>query len=205
MNGDPPARPLREGDVDSDPLRQFDAWFREAEGVGAPLAEAAALATATGEGTPSARMVLVKGYDEHGFLFHSNYESRKGRELDVNPRAALLFYWHPLGRQVRVEGTVERVARDESERYFRTRPPRARVAAAASRQSAVIASRDELEARFDELLAEHGEDVPLPNDWGGYRLVPETIEFWQHRDDRLHDRLRYRRERGAWALERLAP
>jgi pyridoxamine 5'-phosphate oxidase len=204
VNADPRSRPLDEADVDADPLRQFEAWFREAQ-ERTPLAEAAALATATPDGLPSARMVLVKGADEGGFLFHTNYESRKGRELADNPRAALLFYWHALGRQVRVEGTVSRAAREDSEAYFRTRPPRARISAAASRQSSVIAGRAELEARFDELLAEHGADVPLPDYWGGYLLEPVDVEFWQGRQSRLHDRLRYRRRDGGWALERLAP
>ena len=201
---DPRTRPLFEREVDPNPLAHFRVWFDEASGAVA-VPEAMAVATATADGRPSVRMVLLKGFDERGFTFHSGYESRKGRELAENPRGALLFYWHELGRQVRIEGSVERVSRAESEQYFRTRPPRSRIAALASRQSEVITSREDLESRFEELLARHGDDPPLPESWGGYRLVPEEFEFWQHRDDRLHDRLRYRREGEAWVLERLSP
>jgi pyridoxamine 5'-phosphate oxidase len=199
------ARPLREEDVDPDPLRQFERWFAEAaEVVRAP--EAAALATAAADGVPSARMVLLKRFDERGFVFHSHYDSRKGRELEDNPRAALLVYWDPLGRQVRIEGATERVAHEESEEYFRTRPRGAQIAARASRQSRVLRNRQELEQRVAELEREHeGEDVPLPESWGGTRVIPDTYEFWQHRESRLHDRLRYVRDRSGWRIERLSP
>jgi pyridoxamine 5'-phosphate oxidase len=199
------ARPLGPDDLDPDPLRQFQAWFREAEeNVRAP--EAMALATATPEGAPSVRMVLLKGVDERGFVFYTGYESRKGLELAANPRAALLFYWDPLGRQVRVEGPLERTTAEETDEYFHTRPRGAQIAALSSQQSRVLPSREQLERRVAELESEHeGKEVPVPPVWGGFRLTPETYEFWQHRENRLHDRFRYRREGGAWAIERLSP
>ena len=191
---------LRRADLDPDPLRQFARWHREAGG------DAVTLATASGQGAPSARTVLLKGADERGFVFHSSYEGRKARELAENPRAALLFHWQEPGRQVRVEGEVERVDPSESESYFRTRPRGGQLAAWASTQSKVIGSREQLEARFREVEAEYdGREVPLPPHWGGFRLVPESYEFWQHRDNRLHDRFRYSREGDAWAIERLSP
>jgi pyridoxamine 5'-phosphate oxidase len=199
------ARPLDVGDLDADPLRQFEAWFREADGsVRAP--EATALATATPDGAPSVRMVLVKAFDEHGFVFHTGYESRKGLELAANPRGALLFYWDPLVRQVRVEGTLERTTAAETEAYFHTRPRGAQIAALASRQSQVLASRAEIEERVAELETElAGVEVPVPAHWGGFRLEPAVYEFWQHRENRLHDRFRYRRGREGWIVERLSP
>jgi pyridoxamine 5'-phosphate oxidase len=199
------ARPLNESDLDRDPFRQFEAWFADAAAlIRAP--EAMAIATATTDGAPSLRMVLLKGFDEHGFLFFTGYESRKGRELEANARAALLFYWDPLGRQVRIEGSVAKVPGAESERYFQTRPRGAQIAALASRQSTVIGARSELEARCVELERElAGRDAPLPSQWGGLRLVPVAFEFWQHRENRLHDRLRYRRDGDRWIIERLSP
>lgn len=195
---DPRARPLLPSSLDEDPLRQFEKWYAEAG------SDAVALATATLDGAPSVRMVLLKDADARGFTFHTNYESRKGRELEANPRASLLFYWHDLGRQVRVEGSVERTSRRESESYFRTRPRGAQLAAWVSRQSEPIESRVPL----DTFLAREESarrKVPLPPHWGGYRLVPEMYEFWQHRENRLHDRFRYRREGEGWTIERLSP
>jgi pyridoxamine 5'-phosphate oxidase len=194
------ARPLRRSDLDADPLKQFQEWYAQAGN------DAVALATATRDGWPSARMVLLKGADERGFVFHSSYEGRKAHELAENPRAALLFYWHDLGRQVRVEGHVEQVDRGESETYFRTRPRGGQLAAWASSQSEPIGTRAELEERFAELERNfEGDEVPLPPHWGGFRLVPETYEFWQHRENRLHDRFRYRRNGDEWVIERLSP
>jgi pyridoxamine 5'-phosphate oxidase len=202
---DEPARPLLEADVEPDPLRQLERWFAEArEAVRVP--EAMVLATADPAGAPSARMVLLKRFDADGLVFHTNYESRKGTELEANPRAAALLYWDPLGRQVRVEGPVERVSREESEAYFRTRPRGGQIGAAVSQQSRPIGSREELDARQAELERElEGHEVPLPDAWGGYRLRPDAWEFWQHCEDRLHDRLRYERDGGGWRVVRLQP
>jgi pyridoxamine 5'-phosphate oxidase len=201
------AQPLREEDADRDPLRQFASWFAQAAAAGVRAPEAAALATATSDGAPSVRVVLVKVADADGFVFYSNYASRKGTELAANPRAALLFYWDRLGRQVRVEGTVHRTSVAESAAYIRSRPRPSQLSALASPQSAVVGSRQQLEGWVGELAARYEDaELPLPESWGGFRLVPEAFEFWQHREDRLHDRLRYTRERGgSWSLERLAP
>ena len=200
-------QPLREQDADPDPVRQFASWFQQAQAAGVRMPEAAALATASAEGAPSVRMVLVKGFDERGFTFFSNYASRKGGELAANPRAALAFYWDPLGRQVRIEGAVERTSADETADYVRSRPRGSQLGALASPQSEVIDSRETLEQRVAELEQRYGQgELPLPTSWGGYRLTPDTVELWQQRHDRLHDRLRYRRgDDGGWVIERLAP
>src|SRR5262245_55265323 len=202
MPGDDP--PPREADVDPDPVRQFLRWYAEAEAAGVPMPEAVTLATATPDGRPSARVVLLRGCDERGLVFFTNYDSRKGRELAANAQAALLFHWQSLGRQVRVEGRVEVVSAAEPEAYFGRRPHGHQLGALASPQSEVIAGREVLERRLGELQARYpeGTEVPRPAHWGGYRVVPELIELWQHRANRLHDRLRYRRAEGRWILER---
>jgi pyridoxamine 5'-phosphate oxidase len=192
---------LSEDDVAAVPLAQFRRWHAEADGD-----DRMALATATPDGRPSVRMVLLKGADEDGFLFFTGYGSRKGGELEANPQAALLFHWPALGRQVRVEGPVERVSAEESDAYFATRPRGAQLAAAASRQGRVLSNRAQLDEAVAELAREYeGREVPRPEHWGGYRLRPGAYEFWQHREDRLHDRLRYESDGDAWRLERLAP
>jgi len=199
---DPRARPLDRGDLDGDPLAQFRRWFEEARQA-VRIPEAMALATAAADARPSVRMVLLKQADEAGFVFYSHYTSRKGRELEENPRAALLFHWDPLGRQVRIEGAVARLAEADSDAYFDTRPLGARLSALASPQSRPVESRAWLEARVAELEA--AGERSRPEWWGGYRLVPDAWEFWQHRDDRLHDRFRYDRADGGWTVARLGP
>jgi pyridoxamine 5'-phosphate oxidase len=197
---------LDEADLPTDPLEQFARWFEEARAAGIRLPETMILATATKDGAPSARAVLLKGVEGGGLVFFTNHRSRKARELAENPRASLVFLWDAFGRQVRLEGGVERVSERESEAYFRTRPLGSRIGAWASPQSEVLGSRAELEARVAEAEARFADgDVPLPPFWGGYRLVPTVVEFWQHRESRLHDRLRYRRGGGVWTIERLAP
>lgn len=198
---------LVESDLDPDPFVQFTRWYEEARAAGMPDADAMTLATATPEGRPSARMVVLRGFDERGFVFFTNYESRKARELDENGHAALVFHWRELDRQVRAEGPVRRLDRDASARYFAQRPPGHRLSAWASPQGEVVASRDQLDRMFAEVEARFaGGDVPLPPFWGGYLLRPDVFEYWQARPDRLHDRLRYRPyTAGAWLLERLAP
>ena len=193
-------------ELDPDPLVVFRAWFAEATAAGIAAPESVALATATVHGRPAVRMVLLKHADEDGFGFYSNLESRKAEELAANPRAALLGYWQPLGRQVRIEGPVEPAAREVAAAYFETRPRESRLAAWASPQSRPISDRAELE-RLVEAARERfaGTVVPLPEHWGGYRLRPEAYEFWQHGDDRLHDRVRYVRDGTGWRRERLAP
>ncbi len=198
---------LREQDVAADPFEQFARWFAEAGQAGIRMPEAAAVATATADGSPSVRMVLVKGTTPPGFVFFSNYESRKGGELQANPRAALLFYWDQLGRQVRLEGPVEPTTAEESAAYVRSRPRSSQLSALASRQSRPVSDRAELEQRVQELTGRYADvELPVPDFWGGYRLTPEGFEFWQHRDDRLHDRLLYTRDGpGRWRLQRLSP
>ena len=189
-----------------DPLTRFESWLEEAraaEGVGA---EALAVATATAAGVPLVRMVLLKGFDERGLVFFTNYSSRKGAELEQNPRAALLFHWPVLGRQVRVEGPVTRVTREESEAYAHGRPRQSQLSALASPQSRPVPDREWLESRVEELDREHaGAELPVREDWGGYRVAPDAWEFWQHRDNRLHDRQRYEKTADGWRVERLAP
>lgn len=190
----------------NDPLTLFQSWLEEARAAMGYDADAMAVATATPDGAPSARMVLLKGVDERGLVFFTNYGSRKGGELDENPRAALLFHWQPLGRQVRVEGPVSRVHRAESEAYAHNRPRESQLSALASPQSAVVPDRAWLERRVEELDREHPEgDLPVGEHWGGFRVEPESWEFWEHRDNRLHDRHRYTRADGGWRVERLAP
>ena len=198
---------LLEEDVHPDPLLQFAVWFEDARSAGIFEPEAVALATATPDGSPSARMVLLKGFDERGFVFFTNYESRKGAELAANPRAALLFHWKELGRQVRIEGPVERVSREETAAYVATRSRASQLGALASPQSREIGSREELEALVAEVERRYERsELPVPEGWGGYRLDPRVYELWQHGEARLHDRLRYRRAAGGrWHLHRLAP
>lgn len=194
-------------DLDPDPLAQFGRWFEEARAAESVDPEAMALATATPDGAPSVRMVLLKIFDERGFAFFTNYASRKGGELMANPRAALLFHWKPLGRQIRIEGPVGRVSREETERYARSRTRGSQLSALISPQSQVVPDREWLERRVAELDREQGEgELPVSDEWGGFRLVPDAYEFWQHGLDRLHDRFRYRpAPDGGWTIERLAP
>ena len=198
---------LKESDLDSNPFRQFDKWFQQALAASLPEPNAMTLATATLDGKPSARVVLLKGFDEQGFVFFTNYESQKGRELAANPQAALVCYWTELERQVRISGQVSRVSAEESEAYFRSRPLGSQLGAWASQQSEVVGGRKILEDRLERLTQEYQtKPVPLPPYWGGYRVAPETIEFWQGRPNRLHDRLRYTLQSGCqWLIERLSP
>ncbi len=199
--------PLRRRDLADDPLEQFLRWYQEAQGSGLRYPNAMAVATATADGRPSVRMVLLRGVDERGFVFYTNLESRKGRELAENPRAALLFYWEPLERQVRIEGRVELVTSAEADAYFATRPKGSQISAWASRQSEPIDSREALERQHAEFAERFGSGpVPRPAYWGGYRVVPDAYEFWQGRPDRLHDRFRYERSAdGIWVITRLQP
>jgi pyridoxamine 5'-phosphate oxidase len=198
---------LRRRDLAADPIEQFLKWLGEAKAAYPNDFTTMVLATADRSGRPSARVVLLKACDERGFVFYTNYGSRKGLELEENPRASLAFYWQAFDRQVRVEGQVVKIAREESEIYFRSRPLGARIGAWVSRQSEVVAKREELETAVREAEVRFGESVPCPEDWGGYRVVPDEIEIWQGRENRLHDRFRYRREPagGAWTIDRLSP
>ena len=197
---------LAKSDVTANPIEQFRLWFDEVGAAGLHEPNAMTVATASPEGSPSARVVLLKGYDERGFVFYTNYEGRKAGDLEANPRCALLFYWGELERQVRVEGWAYRVSDEESDAYYASRPRGSRLGALVSEQSRPIDDRATLERRLRELEQEYeGREVPRPSNWGGYRVAPETIEFWQGRENRLHDRLIYRRSNGGWNLERLQP
>lgn len=197
---------LREEDLTKDPLDLFGKWFSFAKRARIYWPDSTALATADANGVPSIRMVLLKSFDEHGFVFYTNYESRKGRELDENPNAALVIYWNDLMRQVRVIGRVEKISREESEKYFHSRPRGSQIGAWASNQSSEVATRDELMNKFDEFEKKfEGKPVPLPDYWGGYRVIPHEIEFWQGRTYRLHDRFRYKREGDGWGWSRVCP
>ncbi|MBF2025842.1 MAG: pyridoxamine 5'-phosphate oxidase [Oscillatoriales cyanobacterium C42_A2020_001] len=197
---------LLETEVHPDPIQQFQIWFKQALSADLVEPNAMTIATATKDGIPSARIVLLKGVDERGFVFYTNYESRKGRELTENPQAVLVFWWGMLERQVRIEGSVEKVAAAETEAYFRSRPRGSQLGAWASEQSRVIPNRQVLEQQLENLTRTYeNRDIPRPPHWGGFRVVPDAIEFWQGRPNRLHDRLRYRRENGTWIIERLSP
>ena len=196
---------LSEASADPDPFVQFEGWMRDAIDAGLPLPNAMTLATVSAQGTPDARAVLLKGVEGGGFVFHTNYLSRKGRQLEANRAACLVFLWSAIERQVRIEGTVEKIPAGESDAYFASRPLGARLAAWASAQSERVPDRAALEHALHQMRARHGENPPRPPHWGGYRLTPSSIEFWQGRENRLHDRLLYRRASGAWTIERLAP
>jgi pyridoxamine 5'-phosphate oxidase len=196
---------MRAADLDPDPVATLRGWLDEAEAV-SPRPDAVLVATSTADGRPSARVVLLRGLDDRGLAFFTNLTSRKGRELSENPRAAVVFHWPELGRQVRVEGEVEEIGRDESETYWESRPRASRIAGWASPQSQPLSGRDELEARYADAESRFADDdVPLPEFWGGFRVVPATFEFWTHRENRLHDRIRYVRTPAGWRRERLAP
>jgi pyridoxamine 5'-phosphate oxidase len=197
---------LDPSDLPDDPIAAVEGWIDTAKADGVRDWDAMVVATADGEGVPSARVVLLRGVGPEGFAFYTSFESAKGRDLEANPRAALVLQWREQGRQVRVSGMVTRMTPEESVVYWASRPRGSRLSAWASRQSEVVASRAVLEATVDEVTTRFGDDdIPLPPFWGGYRVAPETVELWQHRDDRLHDRVRYRRDGGGWVRERLQP
>ena len=201
------AHGLRRRDLDSDPIKQFSNWFTAAIEAGIRDVNAMGLATAGADARPSVRVVLLKGFDQDGFVFFTNYQSEKGRQLEANPYAALAFYWIELDRQIRISGEVEKTSREESERYFRSRPLGSQLGAWASRQTEVLDARRVLDARMAEMTERFADKpIPLPSHWGGYRLTPQTMEFWQGRPDRLHDRFRYTRQTdSSWLIDRLAP
>jgi pyridoxamine 5'-phosphate oxidase len=201
------ARGLRRADLDPDPIRQFTLWFTDAANAGIRDANAMSLATATSEGEPFVRIVLLKGFDERGFVFFTNYSSEKGKQLEANPRASLAFFWVQLERQIRITGSVERTSREDSDHYFHSRPRGSQLSAWASRQSEVVDSRQILDAKLAKMTERYGDgNIPLPPHWGGYRVKPNVIEFWQGRQNRMHDRFRYtRQESGEWHIDRLAP
>ncbi|AKL66640.1 pyridoxamine 5'-phosphate oxidase [Streptomyces goshikiensis] len=198
---------VAEESLEDDPMRQFTRWFQQAANAHLFEPNAMIVSTATSDGRPSSRTVLLKQFDDRGFVFYTNYGSRKGRELAENPYVSLLFPWHPIARQVIVTGTASRTGRDETAAYFRSRPHGSQLGAWASEQSRVIASRAELDRRYAELEERYpeGEQVPVPPEWGGYRVVPDAVEFWQGHENRLHDRLRYVSDGGKWRVERLCP
>jgi pyridoxamine 5'-phosphate oxidase len=196
---------LKKSTVDRNPFKQFKAWYGEVLNSDIKEPTAVTLATSSKDGTPSARTVLLKGFDENSFFFFTNYESRKGENLIENPVVELLFYWMDLQRQVRISGRVEKTSREESEEYFKTRPIKSRIGAWASKQSSIIPNREHLEKQFAEFEKKFGDDVPLPPHWGGFRLIPEQFEFWQGRESRLHDRICYNKKDGVWEIVRLAP
>ncbi|NUM74734.1 pyridoxamine 5'-phosphate oxidase [candidate division KSB1 bacterium] len=199
-------RQLHENEAAAVPFHQFQKWFDEALAAEPNHANAMTLATCTREGEPSARVVLLKSWDQRGFVFYTNYNSRKASELLENPRASLVFWWQGLERQVRIEGRVEKTAEEEADDYFQTRPRESQIGAWASAQSEVIPDRSTLEQRFQEIAhAYENQPIPRPRHWGGFRLAPDSIEFWQGRPNRMHDRLRYRRLASAWVVERLSP
>ena len=197
--------PLKKSTVDNNPIKQFAGWYNEILQSRVKEPTAMTLATASKDGIPSVRTVLLKGYDENGFLFFTNYESRKGKELTENPVAELLFYWMDLQRQVRISGKVEKISKLESENYFKTRPLESKIGAWASKQSEVIPDREYLEKQFSEYEKKFKDNVPLPSNWGGFRLIPERFEFWQGRESRLHDRICYIKKNNVWEIVRVAP
>jgi pyridoxamine 5'-phosphate oxidase len=197
---------LSKNNINNNPFEQFSIWYKSAADAGFIHPDAMTLATADKNGKPSARIVLLKSFDEKGFIFFTNYESRKGYELEVNPHASLVFYWDKIDKQVRIEGSIEKISAKESEEYFHTRPQGSQIGALASPQSKVITDRKYLEEKFSELSRKYeGKEIPLPQNWGGYRVKPYYFEFWQSRENRLHDRITYIRDRDYWKIERLAP